>query len=54
MAVEATVLRIEALAASGNQEAARKAGRAFLARHPKGPYAQRVSSLIGADRGEVD
>jgi hypothetical protein len=54
MAVEASVLRIEALAASGNREAARKAGREFLARHPKGPYAQRVSSLIDGDRGEGD
>jgi hypothetical protein len=54
MAVEASVLRIEALAKSGNQEAARKAGQAFLAKHPKGPYAQRVTSLIGADRGDSE
>jgi hypothetical protein len=52
MAIEASVLRIEALAKSGNHEAARKAGQAFLAKHPKGPYAQRVTSLIGADRGD--
>lgn len=54
MAVEASVLRIEALSASGNAAAAGRAGRVFLAKHPKGPYAQRVRSLIGAERDGVD
>lgn len=48
--VEATVLRIEALSASGRSGAARKAGEDFLAKHPNGPYAQRVRSLIGSER----
>lgn len=44
---EATVLRIEALAASGEKQAAARLGRAFVARDPNGPYARRVRSLIG-------
>jgi len=44
---EATVLRIEALAASGEKQAAARQGKAFLARDPNGPYARRVRSLIG-------
>ena len=44
---EATVLRIEALAASGEKQAAARLGKAFLARDPNGPYARRVRSLIG-------
>lgn len=44
---EATVLRIEALAASGEKSAAARLGKAFLARDPNGPYARRVRSLIG-------
>jgi hypothetical protein len=48
--VEATVLRIEALSSSGRSRAARKAGEDFLAKHPNGPYAQRVRSLITPER----
>jgi hypothetical protein len=44
---EATVLRIEALAASGEKQAAARIGKAFLARDPNGPYARRVRSLLG-------
>lgn len=43
---EASVLRIEALAARGDRDSAARMGKAFLARHPNGPYARRVSSLI--------
>lgn len=52
--LEATVLRIEALSSSGRSEAARRAGNDFLAKHPNGPYAQRVRSLIGSDRAKAD
>ncbi len=44
---EATVLRIEALVASGEKQAATRIGKAFLARDPNGPYARRVRSLLG-------
>ncbi len=44
---EQTVLRIEALAASGNRATATRLGRAFLKRSPNGPYARRVRSLLG-------
>ncbi len=44
---EQTVLRIEALAASGNQSAANRLGSSFLKRSPNGPYARRVRSLLG-------
>jgi TolA-binding protein len=44
---EATVLRIEALAASGDRDGAARVGRDFLQSHPNGPYAQRVRSVIG-------
>ncbi len=44
---EQTVLRIEALAASGNHATATRLGRAFLKRSPNGPYARRVRSLLG-------
>jgi len=47
LASEATVLRIEALAARGDHEAAARVGRDFLQNHPNGPYAQRVRSVIG-------
>jgi hypothetical protein len=43
---EATLLRIESLAASGATDAARQLGRTFLTRHPNGPYARRVRSLL--------
>lgn len=45
---EATVLRIETLVKSGDTAQAARLGKDFLARHPNGPYAKRVSSLIGA------
>lgn len=44
---EATVLRIEALAMRGDRALASRIGNEFLARQPNGPYARRVSSLIG-------
>ncbi len=43
---EATVLRIEALAASGNRSAANKLGEAFLKNNEKSPYAARVRSVL--------
>jgi hypothetical protein len=43
---EATVLRIEALSVSGDRATAKRLGEDFLERNPRGPYAQRVSSLI--------
>jgi TolA-binding protein len=48
---EATVLRIEALAARGDQRSATRIGRDFLQSHPNGPYAQRVRSVIGDTTG---
>jgi TolA-binding protein len=47
MGSEATVLRIETLAAKGDDAAARELGRAFLRATPRSPYAKRVRSLIG-------
>jgi TolA-binding protein len=47
---EATVLRIETLVKSGDLTQAAQLGKSFLARHPNGPYAKRVSSLIGDSR----
>jgi TolA-binding protein len=44
---EATVLRIEALAARGDRDTASRIGHDFLQSHPNGPYAQRVRSVIG-------
>lgn len=45
-AQEIEVIRIEALAASGEQSRARAAAERFSAAHPKSPYADRVRSLI--------
>jgi hypothetical protein len=42
---EASLLRIEALLAQGQAARAQALGRAFLARHPQSPLAQRVRSL---------
>jgi hypothetical protein len=50
LASEATVLRIETLVKSGDVAQATRLGKAFLARQPNGPYAKRVSSLIGDTR----
>ena len=47
LASEATVLRIESLAARGDHDAAARVGHDFLQSHPNGPYAQRVRSVIG-------
>jgi hypothetical protein len=47
LASEATVLRIETLAAKGDHDAAARLGKSFLAGHPNGPYARRVRSLVG-------
>jgi hypothetical protein len=44
---QSDVLRIEALAQSGNMDAARARGHAFLTAHPNAPEAARVRSLIG-------
>jgi hypothetical protein len=43
---EATVLRIEALVASGERARATQLGQQFLASHPNGPYERRIRSLI--------
>jgi len=52
LGAEATVLRIEALAASGRRDEAVRLGKALLTREPRGPYARRVRSLIGAEKGK--
>ena len=44
------MLRIETLVKSGDTAQATRLGKAFLARQPNGPYAKRVSSLIGDAR----
>lgn len=46
LTTEATVLRIEALAASGRHGAAKSLAAQVLAAHPRGPYADRVRSLV--------
>lgn len=50
LSTEAKVLRIEALTASGQSSKAAGLGKQFLAKHPNGPYAKRVKSLIGEAR----
>ena len=47
LGIEATVLRIEALIASGQAGAARDLGSRFLAAHPTNPLGPRVRSLLG-------
>ncbi len=47
--VEATALRIEALLRSGRRSNATSLAEAFLARHPKSPYAARVRTLVFGD-----
>ncbi|MCC6554624.1 MAG: outer membrane protein assembly factor BamD, partial [Polyangiaceae bacterium] len=49
LALEAEVLRIEALAGSGEASAATALARAFLAAHPASPYANRLRPI--AERG---
>ncbi len=46
--VEATALRIEALLQSGKRDRATSLANAFLARHPRSPYAARVRGLVGS------
>jgi hypothetical protein len=48
---EATVLRIEALIASGNKPAAANLARGFLRSDPAGPLAERVRTLLGEATG---
>ncbi|MFO0677393.1 MAG: hypothetical protein U0169_12735 [Polyangiaceae bacterium] len=45
---EATVLRVEALAAKGDLSAARALGEPWLARHPSNAYASRVRRALGS------
>lgn len=45
---EASVLRIEALAASGNRAMATADAKRFLAQHPRSPHADRLERLIAA------
>ncbi len=47
---EVTVLRIEALAGTGQAAAAAALGKKFLAAHPESPHAERIERLIGAVR----
>ena len=51
---EASVLRIEALVASGDRPRASRLGMDFLAKHANGPYERRVRSLIGDQRSAGD
>ncbi len=44
--VEVSVLRVEALARSGQVEEARKLGDRFLAQHPDGAFARRVTATL--------
>ncbi|AKV03305.1 hypothetical protein AKJ09_09968 [Labilithrix luteola] len=46
LAIEASVLRIEALARSGRRDEARRLGDQFLAQHPRGAFARRVESSL--------
>jgi hypothetical protein len=53
LGTEASVLRIEALAASGQRARASELGAQFLSRHGKGPYGARVRSLIGESKSKA-
>jgi hypothetical protein len=46
LAQEATVLRVEALAASGRKAEARALASRFLAEHPDSPYATRLGTVV--------
>jgi hypothetical protein len=48
LAVEASVLRVEALAQSGQTDRALALGRALLQRSPSGPHADRIRSIVSA------
>jgi hypothetical protein len=52
LGTEAAVLRIEALAASGQRARASELGAQFLSRHGNGPYGARVRSLIGESKSK--
>jgi hypothetical protein len=47
LATESMVLRIEVLARSGDRASAARLGEAYLAAHPRSPYAARIRSLLG-------
>ncbi len=47
LSAEATLLRIEALAATGQRQAAESLARRYLATHPNSPHAKRLESLLG-------
>jgi hypothetical protein len=47
---EVTVLRIEALAGTGQSATAAALGKRFLAAHPESPHAERIERLIGEPR----
>jgi outer membrane protein assembly factor BamD (BamD/ComL family) len=47
LAAEASVLRIEALAARGDHAGAAARARAFLSTYPNDPHADHVRSLLG-------
>jgi hypothetical protein len=47
---EATVLRIEALLASGSRQKAEDLARGFLTRNPNSPHERRVRALLGKTR----
>ena len=46
LAMEATVLRIEALLRGGNRAEGMRLANSFLASHPKSPYAPRIRALV--------
>jgi hypothetical protein len=47
LSMEATVLRIEALAQRGDRAGAARLGQAFLDAHPQSPHAARIRSILG-------
>jgi hypothetical protein len=49
LGAEATVLRIEALSASGDSARAKSMATSFLAKNPTSPYAARLRKLTGAE-----
>jgi outer membrane protein assembly factor BamD (BamD/ComL family) len=44
---EAVLLRIQALAQSGNHSAARALAQRFRERHPNSPHLRRIESVLG-------
>jgi len=48
LGAEASVVRIEALSASGDSARAKSLAEGFLAKNPNSPYAARLRSLTGA------